>query len=121
MKVIKKKKASSIDRDTWALDYTIAKFALPRLKRFKEISITYPGTEEVPTPEAWNEILDKMIFSMEYIIQDNSNNSIGVELHQQSLNGEISKEKWLEREKKYGEQVQEGLDLFGKYFRALWW
>lgn len=91
------------DKETWNLEYEIAKFALPRLKRFKEVTNGYPGDL---SEELWDEILDKMIFSLEYITKE-----FDLELT------DISVTQMKEDSKK----VQEGLDLFGKHFWHLWW
>lgn len=80
------------DSDLWNLDMTIAEFALPRIKKFREANFCYPnGT----TLEEWNEILDKIIFAFEKITQD----------------------KHLE----FPKEIQEGTELFGKWMQALWW
>lgn len=36
-------------KETWNLDYTIAKFVLPRLKLFKKLNNGYPGREGMET------------------------------------------------------------------------
>lgn len=93
------KKRGFDDSELWNLDVTIAKFVLPRLKRFKEIITSCPGTFEGDDDiEQWYTILDKIIFSMEKISQDNYSDP----------NLDIDK------------KVEEGLELFGKYFSALW-
>jgi hypothetical protein len=89
------------DDETWALDSTIIQFTLPRLKRFREITIAYPAGM---TPEEWDEILGKMIKAME----DHYNEA------------ELDCGTREERNKLYAE-TQEGFELFGKYFLALWW
>jgi len=83
------------DSETWNLDYTISKMILPKLKRFKKVSITVPvGLTE----DEWNDHLDKMIFAFER----SSSKS-----RYETTTG------W--------EKHQEGLDLFAKYFSSLWW
>ncbi|MFW6242877.1 MAG: hypothetical protein ACOC2W_01845 [bacterium] len=88
------------DSDTWSLDYTIAKFTLPRLKRFKEIQ----QNKDMFVPmdldkEDWIEIIDMMIYAMESIVYDCSGTDNDIV--------------W--------EDVETGLDLFHQYFRKLWW
>ena len=85
------------DSDTWSLDYTIAEFALPRLRRFKEINVCYPSDLD---PESWDEILDDMIYAMEVTSSELSFD----------LDGGVD---W--------KRVQKGHMLFGQYFRDLWW
>lgn len=87
------------DSETWNLDATIASFILPRLKRFKVVNRGYPPSL---TEEEWNNIIDKMIFSFEYILDDSIDDSPD------------------SRSKKY-EQYKEGIKLFAEYFHHLWW
>lgn len=98
-KRLKKKKNLSIpNSEIWGLNYTLAKYILPRLKRFKEVCCSYPCEL---TETEWKEILNKMIWSFQYIIKNDESNELL----------EIMKE---------NEQCQEGLNLFAKYFRNLW-
>lgn len=82
------------DSETWSLDYTIAKFILPRLKRYKEICKSHPCTFN---EENWNEALDEMIYAMERSV--NRFNDFDTDWDRQ----------------------QKGLALFFKYFNDLWW
>jgi hypothetical protein len=86
------------DDETWALDYRIAKFISPRLKRFKELDNGHPFDV---TSEQWDTILDKTILAFEHL---SGKDSIKVEDY-----------------KIMSEQIDEGLDLFRKYYRDLWW
>lgn len=86
------------DSETWSLDLRIAKFVLPRLKRFKEISITNPMDL---TEEEWDNILDEIIYAMEICSNDDN-----------FLKGEDEID-W--------NRVHNGLELFGERFRDLWW
>lgn len=89
------------DEEIWALDWYLAKHILPRLKRFHKIGFERDGN--------WNQIMEKMIWSMEQIAQSNGGDFI----HPDGLeNDEITK---------YYARLQEGLTLFGKNFRRLWW
>ncbi len=92
-----RKKWGFDDRDTWSLDLSIAKFALPRLKRFKEVTIGYPGC--LKSMKEWHEILDKIIYAMEIRSDD---------------------EKWNSADTDQ-QKVEEGCKLFGEWFSALWW
>ena len=83
------------DTETYSLFNTIAKFTLPRLKRFKEVTDSHPTDM---TFEEWMIILDKIIESLEIISKDDFSFS-------------------HEKEAK----IKEGTDLFGKYFTYLWW
>ncbi len=81
--------------DVWSLDHTLSLIIAPALKMLKDQQHGYPGDLE---PEQWDEILDKMIFSFNLM----------------SLEG------WPSSFREEVEKVQEGLDLFAKYFMALW-
>ena len=76
------------------LDYTIACFIFPRLESFRNNLQCVP--EDGMTKKQWADILDKMLFSFRHVIE--------------------GKLKDHETEAK----VQEGLELFGKWFQALW-
>lgn len=84
------------DGDTWSLDNTIAKFVLPRLKRFKELNNGFPGEF---TSGEWDKVLDDMIYALTI-----------------SANGH-----WNAPDDADWKRVQRGHELFGKYFNDLWW
>lgn len=88
-------------RETWNLDYEIACFILPRLAYLREHSHSYPGTDEFLVEgghEKWLKIIDKMIKAFEIIVDKDC----GFETEEEN------------------EIIEEGLDLFRKYFRTLW-
>ena len=109
------------DSETWSLDDTIAKFILPRLKRFRELELkgvpgnisklTWEEEQKLSEKEAeahweqmekdWNEILDKMILAFETIVKDDW----------KDINDMKNQEK----------NINEGLSLFAQYLRGLWW
>lgn len=83
------------DDDTWNLDVTIAKFILPRLIKFREKNNGYPyGMSE----SEYAQILDDMIYSFDAITKQ-----------------------WDKDFVADNDRIQKGLDLFAKYYRALWW
>jgi hypothetical protein len=90
------------DCETWALDSVISEFILPRLKRFKEVNNGFPVDLN---EEKWNDILDRIIFSFEWNLIYNK--------QCEKLTSKENKIAW----KKYNE----GMKLFAKYFRDLWW
>ena len=93
------------DKETWNLDYEIAKFALPRVKRFREFTLNedcvagHPGRISY---DEWIEILDTIIYAL-----DCTTKEYDMLLATDDC---VDPDKW-----------QEGLDLFGKWFRDLWW
>ena len=88
-----KKRYGFSDDETWSLDYTIACFVLPRLKRFKKVSKSFPAGSSL---KEWNKKLSFMIYAMKQIKQDKVNND-------------------------NFKKVQTGLQLFGENFLDLWW
>lgn len=84
------------DADTWALDCTLAAFLAPRLRRFKELTNGYPNSL---TEQEWDNILDELIWTFEFIGSDAY---------------------WESNPENY-ERMERGLDLFRKYFNELWW
>ena len=90
--------------ETWALDSVISEFILPRLKKFKEVNICFPPDL---TSEKWDAILDEMIFAFEWNMIDDLSEEYR----------KLGKEKQIANWKRH----EEGLKLFAKYFRDLWW
>lgn len=80
--------------DVWSLNDAIAQWLVPRLRYLAENHTSYPGGEI--DDESWTVILNKMIDAFE-IIRDDA---------------------WDIDEKRV--HVEEGLDLFRKYFFHLW-
>ena len=85
------------DSETWNLERTIAKFALPRLIRFKELNNGFPNDM---TPEEWDAALDDIIFAMQYL-------NPGAQYEQTDA--------------VTAARVQRGLIRFGTSFSDLWW
>jgi len=96
------------DSELWNLDHTIAKFILPRLKRFKEICHGYPSELHVDGDgkigeKRWDEILDKMIISFEAVINMDETILEGKEAYEAA-----------------NKHHKEGMKLFCEYFGNLW-
>jgi hypothetical protein len=70
-KIVKSKKSKLKDEDISCLYYDLSNYLIPRLRRFKEISISYPCDE---TSESWNEKLDFIADSLEKVISDDYHN-----------------------------------------------
>lgn len=83
--------------ELWTLDYTIAKFAVPRLKAFQDGKHSYPADM---TPEEWSECIGHMIYALEICVRE-GDEVIG-----------IDDADW--------DRVNRGLELFGTRFRDLW-
>lgn len=99
------------DNEVWDLFWYNAKWLLPRLRSLKEIRHGFPAVllknemtfikkianGDEKADKKWGEVLDKMILAFELIVSDD----------------------WdLDEGKK--KKVDEGMDLFRKYFFYLW-
>jgi hypothetical protein len=84
------------DSDTWDMDYSLAALILPRLKRFKEITRAHPAELSW---EEWNIILDKMIAAFEFAHSGRRFDAPPEDF----------------------DKYQKGINLFAKYYFALWW
>lgn len=62
------------DSETWSLDWTFYRWLQPRLKRFMELNCAYPGNEQYPTFESWQNEISKRLVQLEYIIKDDDYN-----------------------------------------------
>ena len=85
------------DEDTWSLDHSLAKLILPRLKRFREVTIARPW--DINEKE-WYDILDQMIFGFEFY---------------------AAGKQWESPPKEDYERANNGIKLFAEYYPCLWW
>lgn len=108
------------DYDLWNLDYTLAKIILPALLRIREDKAGSPFVDDEDVPEEirstqaikendwdidefhhdrWAFVIGEMIFSFESILKDECEYDLSEEDQ---------------------ERINNGLRLFGKYYRCLW-
>lgn len=83
------------DSETWALDYTIARFILPRIKRYDEIA-----EDAIIRSDKVKQQTKNVIAALELVIRDGEG---------ENLSGREEKE------------VEEGMRDFVEIFRELWW
>ncbi len=83
------------ERDTWSLDFNLAEIILPRIILLRIFKVGYPACFD--KEEEWDIILDKMIFAFEKVMECEGGPS------------------------EFEDEIDEGLKLFGKYYRGLWW
>lgn len=113
--------------ESWNLNTYVAKYTLPRLKHFRNNLSGHPLDL---TQYGWEEVLDKMIWSFENFDKDPrpvypenydhrmlkktyaSGNCVFTSMDDRRVNYDNVYE--------HKRKVQEGLDLFGKYFVNLW-
>ena len=100
----------SIDpQDIWDLDSCLAEIIVPALQRFRKETHSYPAefADDNEGFKKWEALLDKMIWSFEQAID--------------GYNQEIDKKRFdMDAQKQYIKEVQEGIDLFAKYYMNLW-
>lgn len=114
------------DHDLWNLDHTLALIILPALKLFKENLVGCAYTDVADTPlladtfneegyseEAYEHILNEMIWAFEQVIDNKSKTPFF-----ESTNHPNGFDK--EGLEKHENRVRDGLTFFGKYFQTLW-
>lgn len=92
------------EKQLWSLDITMAYFIYPRLKEFSENLHGYPAELG---EEMWRTYLDNMVFAFELILREQKKDISNEELD------------YLWSDEVQG-KIQDGLELFGKYFKHLW-
>ena len=84
------------DTELWNLFHHIAEYIAPRIKAFRDNEkFGHPASL---SPEAWQEILTKITYSFEKIVEDNL---------------------WFLDEEE-NKKIEEGLDLFREWYLNLW-
>jgi hypothetical protein len=135
--------------DTWSLDHTLALIILPALKQLKEQKHGYPLVADEDAPEEirsykcqviiddmstgwddfaeqrWDYVLDEMIFAFEHLVDDKWEEEFWTGEHgvgdtfEEMMNN--STRKWdREGQQLVENRINNGLILFGKYYRGLW-
>ena len=131
--------------DTWALDHTLSLIAVPLLKQLKETKHGAPPVDDEDVPEElrstsakpkenewdidsnhfarWDWVMDEMIWAHEQVVKDDDS-----EFYDES-NVDTSKPFFEQVEQTkfnsegydaYNKRIDNGLRLFGKYYRGLW-
>ena len=90
-------------KETWNLDITFAKLALPRMKAFRKYVNGYPDFA-FDSMDEWYAAIDKMIIAFDLIASEKR-----FEI--------MTEEERIQLDK----VLDEGLDLFRKYYFHLWW
>ena len=113
--------AKTIDvEELYDLDVTIARFILPRLMVFKQHCERTPRLN-MPQEE-WNEILDKMIYAFERIAMQTEEDTAEYKAYIKAIwNNEEDLGDLKRAAKSSLKPISEGLSLYHKYYRSLWW
>ncbi|NBX51681.1 hypothetical protein EBT25_17540 [bacterium] len=110
--------------DTWAMDHTLAKIIVPMLEQLKKTNHGAPLVDDDDVPQhlrstaappkenewdvdantflRWNWVMDEMIWSFKQILKEDEE--------------PFCLDSWKEKT----ERADNGLRLFGKYYRGLW-
>jgi len=115
--------------DTWSMDHTLALIIHPMLVQLKAANHGYFSSDPDDAPQIgkgketdyggndtlaldrYNWIMDEMIWTFDELKSDRDH-----ELFYNEETGQYN----FEGQKEHDERMQNGLRLFGKYFRALW-
>jgi hypothetical protein len=87
------------DSEWYNFNTETAKYIIPRLKHLRNNLHAWPAGKDVQTPEDWEKILDEMIWTFEFINSDDFD---------------------YVKDKSQWDRMQEGLNLFAKYYVDLW-
>lgn len=71
------------DSETWSLDWKLADWLAPRLRRYRELSNGYPGNT---SEEEWDAMLEEMIWAVEWR-RDNAWNGENTEEFKRACKG----------------------------------
>ena len=115
-------------RDIVNLDSTLAKFILPRLEFFKKNTTLTPMDL---TEEEWKDVLDKMVNAFKLVLDTHEPDFIKIKCEIKSLKDLFSQmeedgtipfdgDAYIEWHKLKQAKIDEGLQMFAKYFQNLW-
>ena len=106
--------------DLYDLDITIARFVLPRLMVFKQHCERTPNL--TMSHEEWDQKLDKMIYAFERIALQTEEETPEYKAYIKAIwNNEEDLADLKRAAKASLKPIAEGLSLFHKYYRSLWW
>lgn len=126
--------------DTWGMDETLAYIVVPMLKQLKATKHGAPMTDQEDRPdhlksddldpvdmtdtyhfEAWDWILDEMIWAFEQKLCEWEAQYYGEWIEDESKTlGGYFKNRDAEGLKAHSDRMHNGFRLFGKYYEALW-
>jgi hypothetical protein len=134
--------------DTWSMDHTLALIILPMLKQLRDTNHSAPNVDTSDVPmylkpkqmdvvryreegitdenwfKRWDYVMDEMIWAFEQIVDDDNDGQFydhseceGIEDFEESV-----KKLKVDREglDAHHKRINNGLQLFGKYYRSLW-
>ncbi|MBQ9576925.1 MAG: hypothetical protein IJV11_08615 [Muribaculaceae bacterium] len=106
--------------ELYDLDITIACFILPRLIAFKQHCDRTPNFNM--SHEEWNDILDKMIYAFDRIASQTEEDTPEYKAYIKAIWNNEEDLAHLKHDAKASlKPISEGLSLYHKYYRSLWW
>lgn len=135
------------EEDVWSMDVTLAHIVLPMLKKVKEEKHGSPIVDDEDLPvemryegenwvhHKWDHVINEMIFAFENTVDDSWEETFshGNPMYEESeveidkygkcyTVNQINPDYWFDKEgyKAYGDRIQNGFRLFGKYYSSLW-
>lgn len=106
--------------ELYDLDVTIAQFILPRLMVFKKHCERTPRVNM--SQKEWDGILDKMIYAFERIALQTEEDTPEYKAYIKAIwNNEEDLADLKRAAKASLKPISEGLSLYHKYYRNLWW
>lgn len=117
-RIHKKRKPYSVIKpcEAWNFNTCMAEFAIPRLKMLRKNLHGYPACPEINSIEEWEIILDKIILGFELSLDLGSMHD---KYFQYDKSGKLTKEA-IELAEEDNKKVNEGLQLFAKWYQHLW-
>jgi hypothetical protein len=134
--------------DTWNMDHTLAIIIVPMLKQLKETKHGAPNVDCIDVPiklqptqlevvrykeegttdtnffKRWDYVMDEMIWAFEQIVDDDDEKQF---YDHSDIDPEDSMEVSVKKLKvdqqgldEHNKRIENGLRLFGKYYRSLW-
>lgn len=132
----------------WNADYTMAEFIYQMLKQYKKMERdTYPMADGIDSPEEWEKLLKSFIKTFKSILHDYDDSPLNkayaklLKKHPKALKTKSIKkangcyetkykhrkliDKYItadvkEADERYYKEINENLQLFGKYFLNIW-
>ena len=112
-------------KEAWNLKTHLASCIYDCLLQFKNLERTsYPSDI---SPETWEEYLDKMLFSFKEISSNFKNDPLEIRFKDKALSEIFTEDDSsieitlaMNDSKRYFGKIQEGLNLFSKYYNDLW-
>lgn len=111
------------DSETWDLGSAMARWLIPRLKRFKKLNVGYPGrfAKHKDGYEKWNKIIDEILWMLEEEVTEKEETELFFQYKNIPLVERPSSLGEWEEWKKYEKRMNKAKKLFGEFWPHFWW